>query len=537
MKFFGGLNISFDRKKDKEEKKYLRIDTPNIPDGALEIESTDYSENYSYLFELETILRTEYEQIKAYRDAARIPDADSAIDDIVNEAIVSEDNSSAVSIALDETEWSENIKNKIQEEFEYLLRLLSFKKVGSQIFRRWYVDGKQYFQKVIAEGKEKEGIKELNWLDPTKISKVREAITEKGPDGNTVIVGYNEYYIYDPNKKPEEKMQGPNTGFGDKKDVLKLNKEAISYTHSGIINPDTKRSESYIHNALKTINQLSLLEDSQVVYRLTRATERRVFYVDVGSLPKSKAEQYMKSIINRYRNKMVYDSTTGQPKNAKNVISMQEDIWLPRKEGSRGTEVDTLQGGQNLGEMEDVLYFRKKLYKALKIPMTRLETEASLSFDKGAEISREELKFSKFIDKLRTQFNNFFFDILRTQLLLKGIITEEDWEENKEEIAFEYNRDSYYQDIKKAELHTMKADIINAYDPYVGKYFSLQWLREQILDMSEEEMEEMDKQIEEERKKYGDPEKEGIGGYAAIQEPEEEEQDTQQNNNNGDNQQ
>jgi len=503
MKIFG---ITLGREDPAKEDNLDRISTSVAQDGAMEVDTSpaDFAGSNAYIFDFEAEIKEESEQIDLYREISDLPDVDSAIQDIVNEAVVVEDTDDVVIIELEETEFSKNVQDKIKDEFEHILGLMNFNSEANIIFRNWYVDGKQYFHKVVNDKKLKEGIVEINWLDPTKTKKVRENIVKRDETtGADIIVGTREFYIYDPT--PTRRKGGSaNTFHADKKQVMKISPDAVAYGYSGIIDRNTGRVKSHIHKAVKTANQLSMIEDSLVVYRLVKAPERRIFYVDVGNLPKSKAEMYIKSLMSKYRNKAVYDVTTGKPKDQKNHLSMMEDIWLPRKEGSKGTEVDTAPGGQNLDQIEDVLYFQKKLYKALNVPMARLEAESMVNIGRSSEITRDELKFSKFVDKLRIQFNKILFDILRTQLILKGIITEEDWDEEIQNIKLYYNKDSYFSELKDAEVMTTRLEILASVEGFVGKFFSVEWVQENVLKMNEEDRKEMDTQIEEEKKKYSD---------------------------------
>ena len=486
-----------------------RISTSKVSDGALEVDSNipiDFAGSNSYIFDFEREIKNESEQIDLYREIAELPDVDAAVQDIVNEAVVVDDTEDVVSLELDETGWSASIQTKIKEEFEFLLGLLNFNTEANVIFQNWYVDGKQYYHKVVNDARQKEGIQELNWLDPSKTKKIRENIIKHDHTKNVdIIIGVREFYLYDPTpRQHEDKSQSGQPYFAEKKQILKINSDAIAYSFSGIIDRKTGRVKSYLHKAIKSANQLSMIEDSMVVYRLVKAPERRIFYVDVGNLSKTKAEAYIKSLMLKYRNKQVYDIQTGKPKDQKNHLSMMEDIWLPRKEGSKGTAVDTLQGGQHLDEIEDVIYFRKKLYKALNIPLSRLEQETMVNIGQTSEITREELKLTKFVDKLITNFNKLLYDILRTQLILKSIITEEDWDDEIQNIKLVYNKDSYFSELKDAEIMTTRLEILASIENFVGKFFSVEWVQENVLKMNEDERDTMEKQIEEEKKKFAD---------------------------------
>jgi hypothetical protein len=504
----------------KVSKGVEKVTTP-LPDGSAEYEVARAMDANSYAFDFEVEIKKEAELIDTYRSSARLPDVDSAIDDIINEAIVVELENPAVELAFGEDcKFSAGIKTKIGEEFTSLLAMMEFDINGPQMFRQWYIDGKHYYHKVIDSNKKSEGIQELNWLDPARIKKVRENITEVDNAGNLRITGYNEFYIFDPNSKRTKKSSGV---IPARKNVLRLEPDAVSYANSGLIDLETGRALSYLHKAVKPANQLSLLEDSMVVYRLSRAPERRIFYIDVGNLPKARAEQYMQSIINKYKNKLAYDVQTGTVKANKHHLSMLEDIWLPRKEGGKGTEVSSLEGGTNLGEIEDVVYFQKKLYKSLNLPTTRLDSESSFVLGNSGEISRDEIKFSKFIFKMRGRFNMFFLDLLKTQLILKNKITEAEWEKEKANFEFIYNVDSHFAEIKQGEVMANRLEQLGAVDPYVGRYFSITWVRREILHQTEDDIKSIDKEMEEEKAKAdaGETEDPAFGGMEVATQPEE----------------
>jgi len=431
--------------------------------------------------------KSDSDLIFKYRDIAQNPECDAAIEDIVNEAIVSDDASAPVELILDDLEQPDRIKDMIFEEFDNIVKLLDFNARGHDIFRRWYIDGKIYYHKILDEKNPKNGILEVRYVDPTKIRKVREVKEEQDPKTRTKMVkGINEYFIYQ-NQTLTQMNQG-----------LKISPDAITYVTSGVTDPSRKRALSYLHKALKPVNQLRMMEDALVIYRLSRAPERRIFYIDVGNLPKGKAEEYMRNIMAKYRNKMVYDANTGEMRDDRKHMSMLEDFWLPRKEGGRGTEIDTLPGGQNLGEIDDIVYFQKNLYKSLNVPMSRLEQESPFSLGRSTEITRDELKFQKFVNRLRKKFSNLFFDLLKTQLIAKGIITPDDWKTISQEISINFIQDTHFAELKQAELIQDRLNILRDVDQYVGKYFSQEWVRRNILQQSEQDIEEMDKAIEQE---------------------------------------
>ncbi len=388
---------------------------------------------------------------------------------------------------------SNTVKTRIREEFENVLSLLDFDRKAYDIFRRWYIDGRIFYHKMINPERPQDGITELRYIDPRKIKKViefdksRDKVSPADPQVNTLIPKSVEYYIYSPKGLRGYENHG-----------IKVAPDAICFCHSGQLDMQRNYVLSHLHKAIKALNQLRMIEDSLVIYRLSRAPERRIFYIDVGNLPKNKAEQYLREVMSRYRNKLVYDANTGEIKDDKKFMSMLEDFWLPRREGGRGTEISTLPGGQNLGELEDVKYFQKKLYKALNVPGSRLETETTFNIGRAAEITRDEVKFQKFIARLRKRFSELFMDLLKTQLILKGVLTLEEWEEMKNHVQFDYVADNYFTELKEIEIRNERMNQVNVMDPYVGKYFSVEYMRRQVLKQTEQEIKEIDKQIESE---------------------------------------
>jgi hypothetical protein len=492
MKFFG-----FEIKKEKSDTNLLKVST-DMPDGSQDIEVIPGSAS-SFFIDFNYHLTDEAEIIQWYRDTASLSSVDDAITEIVNEAIVVQDQEKIVEIILSETEFSSAIQKKITDEFNYLLNLLNFNDQGDQIFRQWYIDGRQYYHKVVSKGKEKEGIKEINWLDPKKTTKIREMRKETIDQGGKKIevnIVDKEYFLYNPQAQNKEK-RNPQIGFSamPQESVLQLTPDSVAFITSGIIDYNTGRAQSYLHTALKPAQQLSLLEDSLVVYRLTRAPERRIFYIDVGNLPSGRAEQHVLKQMNRYKNKLVYNTKTGAIDAAKAHISMMEDIWLPRREGGKSTEVTTLPAGQNLGSIEDIVYFKRKLAQAMNVPESRLDSQATFQTGVNGEIKRDELKFSKFVDKLRRRFNNLFYDLLKTQLVLKAIITDKDWDDNRQNIRFKYNRDSYVGELQEAEMWLRRLELLDKTSVYTGKdkYFSQRWNEENVLKISEEEKRQIEK--------------------------------------------
>ena len=416
------------------------------------------------------------------------PEIEGAIDDIVNEAIVSEDNGKTVEINTDDLEQSEAIKSKIRDEFDYMLKLLNFGNMGHDLFRRWYIDGRLFYHLIIDEKRPQDGIQELRYIDPRRIRKIREVQRTKDDTGMDIIKSMKEYYLYN-----ERGVIGAHSNLGTKIAV-----DSIVNVNSGLMDAKRAMVLSYLHKAIKPLNQLRMVEDATVIYRLSRAPERRVFYVDVGNMPTIKAEQYLRDVMVKYRNKLVYDSSTGEIKDDRKHLSMLEDFWLPRREGSRGTEITTLPGGMNLGELEDVKYFEKKLYKSLGVPISRLEAQQGFSLGRTSEITRDELKFSKFVSRLRNKFSTLFDDLLRVQLVLKKICTEDEWKEFKEDIWYDYLKDNNFDELKEAELTASRIATLQLVDPYVGRYFSQEWVRKNVLHQTDDDIEEINAQIEEE---------------------------------------
>ena len=433
--------------------------------------------------------KTEADLIRRYRDISQQPECDAAIEDIVNESIVSGLDSAPIDILLDDLDQPDNIKNMIRDEFENIVALLQFNHYGHEIFRKWYVDGRLFYHIIIDESNPKKGILELRPVDPTRIRKVKEIQNEKDAGtGASIVKGIEEYYIYQDNS-----LAKANQG-------LKIKKDSIQYTTSGLLDADRKKVLSYLHKAIKPVNQLRMMEDSLVIYRMSRAPERRIFYIDVGNLPKGKSEEYLRSIMNQYRNKLVYDASSGEIKDDRKHMSMLEDFWLPRREGGRGTEISTLPGGENLGQIDDIIYFQKKLYKSLNVPINRLEQEAQFSLGRSTEISRDEVKFQKFVNRLRKKFSWLFLDLLKMQLVLKGVITEKDWQSIKEDINVNFIKDSYFSELKEAEILRERVGLLTEMDQYVGQYFSMEWVRKNILMQTDEDIDSMKEQIESEKK-------------------------------------
>jgi hypothetical protein len=448
--------------------------------------------------DIEGVYKTETDLIRRYREMALHPEVDSAIEDIVNEAIVSDTNDSPIQIELSNLNASDGIKRKIREEFKYILELLDFNRKSHEIYRNWYVDGRLYYHKIIDFKNPHDGIKELRYIDAMKMRYVRQKKKNKNEEmnlrtGNSEdIMDYTfpeieEYFLYNPKSSYNTATMGGATTGG-----IKIAKDAITYCTSGLVDRNKSIVLSYLHKAIKSLNQLRMIEDSLVIYRLSRAPERRIFYIDVGNLPKVKAEQYLRDVMMRYRNKLVYDASTGEIRDDKKFMSMLEDFWLPRREGGRGTEITTLPGGQNLGEITDINYFQKKLYHSLNVPPSRIDGEGGFNLGRSSEILRDELKFTKFVGRLRKRFSTMFLDLLKTQLILKNIITPEDWKEMSEHIQFDFLYDNHFSELKEAELMTERLNMAATAEPYVGKYYSQDYIRRKILRQTDEEIVEQD---------------------------------------------
>ncbi len=433
--------------------------------------------------------KNEVDLILKYRDIASQPECDAAVEDIINESIVGNNDEAPVNLVLDELEISDKLKEAVKFEFDAVLKLLNFNAYAHDIYRKWYIDGRLPYHIIIDKNSPKKGIQELRYIDPTKLRKVKEVEEKQDPKtGAKIIEKSDEFFLFQ-----DKLMSGAEQG-------LKIYPDAIAYCTSGQMDPGRKRILSYLHKALKPVNQLRMMEDSLVIYRISRAPERRIFYIDVGNLPKGKAEEYLRGIMNQYRNKLVYDASTGDIKDDKKHMSMLEDFFLPRREGGRGTEITTLPGGENLGQIDDIIYFQKKLYKSLNVPVNRLEQEAQFTLGRSSEITRDEVKFKKFIDRLRKRFSDLFMQLLKTQLLLKGIITESDWKDWKESIAFDYIEDNYFSELKQSEMLRERFEMLGNLDEYVGKYISNEWIRKNVLRQTDDEIEEIQKQIDQETK-------------------------------------
>ena len=469
--------------------------TPNqtLDDGAVTITQNAHFGTY---VDLEGSVRNELELITRYREMANHPECEMAINEIVNESITHDDDGSVVDIVLDNLKQPETIKKKIIEEFKTITKMLNFSNMADDLYKRWYIDGRIYFQVLVDESKPKEGIQELRYIDPRKIRKIREIKKTRDSKTNAEIIqSIAEYYMYnDRGTTTQSYTASVSPG-------LKISADSIINVNSGLMDAKNTFVISYLHKAIKPLNQLRMVEDAVVIYRLSHAPERRVFYIDVGNLPKGKAEQYLRDVMVKYRNKIVYDSTTGELRDDRKHMSMLEDFWLPRREGGKGTEITTLPAGQNLGQMEDVQYFQKKLLQALSVPYSRLEQAQGgglVGLGRTTEITRDELRFNKFINKLRNKFSQIFDHALRTQLVLKGICTKEEWEKFREDIYYDYKKDNNFTELRESELLQQRVSILNLVEPYVGKYFSQEWVKKNILHFTDEEIEEMQKQIDSE---------------------------------------
>jgi hypothetical protein len=484
-----GFTISRDEK-EVESSVQQSFAPPTTDDGALTITSAAY---YGTYVDLDGTAKNEVELISRYREMAMQPEIESAIDDIVNEAIVQDDDGKITQIILDDLKQNDKIKKAIKEEFNTVLRLLNYQNMAQDIFRRYYVDGRMYYHIIIDRENPQEGIKELRYIDPRRLRKVREIKKMKDErTGADIMKPVNEYYIYN-----DKVVSGSASNFGPV--GVRITTDSIISVVSGLM--DSRRAVvlSYLHKAIKPLNQLRMIEDATVIYRISRAPERRIFYIDVGNLPKLKAEQYLRDIMVKYKNKLVYDANTGEVRDDRKFMSMMEDFWLPRREGGKGTEITTLPGGQNLGELEDVKYFQKKLYGALSVPVSRLEPNQGFSLGRTSEITRDELKFSKFVDRLRSKFSEVFDQALRVQCVLKGICTDEEWNLFKENIHYDFIKDNNFSELKEAELINQRLSLLGAVDPYTGRYFSQKWIQQNVLRLSDDEIEEMQKQIDAEK--------------------------------------
>ena len=482
--------------KKREASKAKSFVAPSDEEGTIDIAGG--AGFFGQYLTYDKAARNDYDLIRKYRQTSENPECDQAIEDIINEAITADETEISVAVNLDWVPLSMSIKKKMDQEFKEILTLLQWKKRAHDIFRRWYIDGRIFFHKMIDEKSPRKGITEIRYIDPKFIKKIREVNKEKGKGGTEIIRDVREWYVYN---EAGVYPALPAVGGTEQAQGLKISPDAIAYVTSGLYNPTTNQVYSLLQKAIKPTNQLRMIEDAVVIYRIARAPERRIFYIDVGNLPKPKAEAYMKDVMSRYRNKIVYDSATGEVRDDRNQMSMLEDFWLPRREGGRGTDVSTLAGGANLGELEDIKYFQKKLYKSLNIPTSRLESEGGFNLGKSTEITRDEIKFAKFIQRLRKKFSELFQDLLKTQLILKGIITEEDWNTIREFVIYDFQDDNHFQELKEMEILTERLGALQVINDYVGTYYSTEYVRRYVLRQSDTEIEEIDRQIEDERNK------------------------------------
>ena len=495
---------------DGEDKKSKGVVSPVPPSDEDKSDFYVSSGFYGQYVDIEGVYKNEQDMVRRYREMCLHPECDSAIEDVVNEAIVSDLDDSPVEIELSNLNASDRLKDVIREEFKNIKNLMNFDKKCHEIFRTWYIDGRIFYHKVIDLDNPSDGIQEIRYIDPLKIKFVRETdktgsnrlspfdVAKNGNDPkNADAPKLNEYYVYDPS--------GGRKGSGiypsqTAKGAVKIAKDAITYCTSGLVDRNKQTVLSYLHKAIKALNQLRMVEDSLVIYRLSRAPERRIFYIDVGNLPKIKAEQYLRDVMNRYRNKLVYNADTGEIKDDRKYMAMLEDFWLPRREGGRGTEITTLPGGQNLGELTDIEYFQAKLYKSLNVPSSRLDSQGGFNLGRSSEILRDELKFTKFVGRLRKRFSQVFNDMLKTQLILKNVITPEDWNDLEDHIQYDYLYDNHFSDLKKNELLNEQLGVVASMEPYMGKYFSNHYVRTKVLKQTEDDIKEIDKEIEKEIK-------------------------------------
>jgi hypothetical protein len=482
MQLFG---FEIKRSKDEQVLPIPSVVPPSNQDGSTVVNSgVNAGGYYGMVVDLDASLKNENDLIRRYREIAQYCDCDAAIEDIVNEALISDETKQAVEVILDELKVSASIKSKISDEFVQILRLLKFNDRGHEIFRQWYIDGRLYYQVLLDENNVKAGIQELRFIDPRKIRKIKNIKKEKTPQGVEIVKTIDEFYLYNDKGMSEQSTQG-----------VKLPLDSVVHCPSGVMDMNSGMTLSHLHKAIKPVNQLKMIEDSLVIYRISRAPERRIFYVDVGNLPKLKAEQYVNDIMNKFRNKIVYDATTGETRDDRRHLSMMEDFWMPRREGGKGTEISTLPGGQNLGAIEDIEYFQNKLYHSLNVPVSRMQQSEGFSIGRSNEITRDEVKFNKFIVRLRKKFAVLFLEALKVQLVAKNIINIKDWDDIRQGIRFDYLEDNHYAELKDAELLTQRVTLLQQIDPYIGRFFSDEWIKRNLLRMTDDQIDLMDQQI------------------------------------------
>lgn len=518
--------FGFEIKRKKEDAENVQSFAPPVDDEGSVVVTAGGA--YGTYVDLEGSAKSEAELVTKYRTMVNQPEVQRAVEDIVNESIIISNDEKPVECVTDDVDQPDNIKKKIREEFEEVLRLLDFPNIGYDIFQKWYVDGRLYYHAIIDESKVREGIKELRFIDPRKIRKVKE-VEKKRENEAVVQKTKNEYYIYNEKGFNAKGSSIGAAGGVDGTKGLKIAKDSIVHTTSGILNENNSLVLSHLHKAIKPLNQLRMLEDASVIYRVSRAPERRIFYIDVGGLPKMKAEQQLRDMMTKYKNRLVYDSSTGEVRDDRKFMTMLEDFWFSRRDGSRGTEISTLPGGQNLGEMEDILYFQKNLYQALNVPVSRLEAENGFSLGRASEITRDEVKFSKFITRLRNRFSIIFDKILEKQLILKGVIAPEDWPDIKAKLRYDFMQDNHFEELKQTEILQNRLNVLRDIDEYTGKYYSEKWIRTNILKQSEDDIKEIDDEMKEEGDEDNDEFSDAFGGDSpqdAKPEPEDKPEDT-----------
>ena len=480
MQLFG-----FEISRKKDDRALPSVVPPSTQDGSTVINtSVNAGGIYGVVMDLDASVKNENDLIRRYREVSQYSDCDMAIEDIINEAIVADEAKRPIEIVLDDLKVSAGIKSKIEDEFDEILRLLKFNDRAHETFRQWYIDGRLYYQILFDENNVKQGIAELRYIDPRKIRKIKSIKKEKTPYGVDVVKTMEEFYLFNDKGITEQSTQG-----------IKMPLDSVVHCPSGMVDSNTGMMMSHLHKAIKPTNQLKMIEDSLVIYRISRAPERRIFYVDVGNLPKLKAEQYVNDIMNKFRNKIVYDATTGETRDDRRHLSMMEDFWMPRREGGKGTEISTLPGGQNLGAIEDIEYFQNKLYRSLNVPISRLQQSQGFSIGRSNEITRDEVKFNKFIVRLRKKFAVLFLEALKVQLVAKNIIKIEEWDDMRYNIRFDFLEDNHYSELKDAEILTQRVTLLQQIDPYVGRYYSDEWVKRNLLRMSDDDIKLMDKQI------------------------------------------
>ena len=491
MQLFG---FEIKRTKDEQVLPIPSVVPPTNQDGSTVVNSgVNAGGYYGMVVDLDASLKNENDLIRRYREISQYTDCDAAIEDIVNEALISDESKQPIEIILDDVNVSSGIKNKISNEFSEVLRLLKFNDRGHEIFRQWYIDGRLYYQILFDEANVKAGIAELRFIDPRKIRRIKNVKKEKTPQGVEIIKTIQEFYLYNDKGMSEQSTQG-----------VQLPIDSVVHCPSGVMDMNSGMMLSHLHKAIKPTNQLKMIEDSLVIYRISRAPERRIFYVDVGNLPKLKAEQYVNDIMNKFRNKIVYDATTGETRDDRRHLSMMEDFWMPRREGGKGTEITTLPGGQNLGDIEDIQYFQNKLFHALNVPIGRLQEQAGFSIGRSVEINRDEIKFHKFVGRLRKRFSNIFTDALRVQLVAKNIMRAEEWDDISQDIRYDFIEDNHYAELKDNEVLMARIATVQQLEPYLGKFFSVDWVKRNVLQQSQEEIEEMQAQMDTEEEYHMD---------------------------------